>query len=413
MKTMRIAITCAAVLAASGAAGAQDSIFVGQLMDLSGPTSGVGKVYTQGITDALAWINANGGVNGKPLNVDAIDYSYKAPQAISAYKRWTSQGDVAAIQGWGTADTEALVKFVARDEIPYFSASYSGHLTDPTGIGPETQAAAPYNFFYGPSYSDGCRALVEWARQDWDARGEAGTPRYVHMGDNHPYPNAPKKACESYATELGFEVVPTIVYSLQPGDFKAQCLTLQEAGANYAFLANTTGSNISVMKSCATVGVDVQFMANIWGYDENAMEAAGDAADGVVWVVGAARWGDDVPGMALVREISKMSDPSGAEPRRLHYLRGICSAFFMKEALEAADAAGGITGANVKAAMESRADWVPNGLEGVCLPSTWTDTDHRGTTTVKVYRGKVAGDVRGMEEIYIAQLERRPEWLGL
>ena len=42
------------------------------------------------------------------------------------------------------------------------------------------------------------------------------------MGDNHPYPNAPK-ACQEYAEELGFEVLSVINYTLAPGDFTAQC----------------------------------------------------------------------------------------------------------------------------------------------------------------------------------------------
>jgi len=411
----------ALLVAWAGTAAAEDKIVVGNLVDFTGATAVVGKVYGQAKIDAMNYINANGGINGKPLEVLTLDYSYEVPRAVAAYKKW--KNDVVAIQGWGTGDTEALVSFVAKDEIPYYSASYSAHLTDPTGKGPETKSPAPYNFFYGPSYSDGVRALIQWAAEDAKAKG-IEKPKYVHMGDNHPYPNAPKKAGEEYAKELGMEVLPAIQYSLKPGDFKAQCLSLKESGANYAFLANTSGSNISLLKSCETVGVDVQFMANIWGYDENVLKAAGTAADGVVWVMGAAKWGDDVPGMALVQEISKMSDPDLKEYRAVHYLRGICSVFFMKEAMEVADTMeGGITGPNIKQAMYAKKDWVPKGLEGVCLPATWAPDDHRGVMDVFVYKGHDAGgegDISeliangsiGMDQIYTAKLPRKPEWLG-
>src|SRR5262249_26959645 len=160
--------------------------------------------------------------------------------------------------------------------------------------------------------------------------------------------NAPKKAGEDYAKELGFDVLPAIQYSLAPGDFKAQCLTLKESGADYAFLANTSDSNIAMLKSCSTVGVKTQLMANIWGYDENVMKAAGESANGVVWVMGVAKWGDDVPGMKTIQAISKSSDPKGAAYRAVHYIRGVCPIFFMKEAMEWADKNGGITGPNVK-----------------------------------------------------------------
>jgi hypothetical protein len=31
------------------------------------------------------------------------------------------------------------------------------------------------------------------------------------------------------------------------------------------------------------------------------------------------------------------------------------------------------------------------GMEGVCVPSTWTKTDHRPTTEVQLYRARVTG----------------------
>lgn len=420
-QSIKIIIAATALASWSGVSQAAEKIVVGNLVDFTGRTAVVGKVYGQAKVDAMAYINANGGINGKQIEALTLDYSYEVPRAIAAYKKW--KNEVVAIQGWGTGDTEAMVSFVAKDEIPYFSASYSAHLTDPTGKGPETKKPAPYNYFYGPSYSDGVRALIQWAADDAKARG-IDNPKYVHMGDNHPYPNAPMKAGEEYAKELGFEVLPSIQYSLKPGDFKAQCLSLKNSGANFAFLANTSGSNISLLKSCDTVSVDVQFMANIWGYDENVLKAAGESADGVVWVMGAAKWGDDVPGMKLVQEISKMSDPDLDEYRAVHYLRGVCSVYFMKEAMEIADKMdGGINGPNIKQAMYEKKDWVPAGLEGVCLPATWNAEDHRGVMDVFVYRGSAKGGEGeipalissgsiGMEQVFTAKLPRKPEWLG-
>lgn len=182
-------------------------------------------------------------------------------------------------------------------------------------------------------------------------------------------------------------------------------------GANYAFLANTGGSTISLLKSCETVGVNTQFLANVWGMDENAMKAAGESADGVVFAVGAADWKSDAPGMKLVREVSKVSDPSGNAYRAVHYMRGICSAYYMKDAMEAAAKAGGITGPNIKAAMEKMKDHVPAGLEGVCIPSTWTPEDHRGTTKVFLYQAQTKGQ-QAIAKVGEADVPRKPEWLG-
>jgi branched-chain amino acid transport system substrate-binding protein len=393
-------------------ATAADTIPVGHLACYTGPTSDVGIPYGNGVADAMHYINVKGGINGKKLTFETVDYSYKAPQAIATYKRWISDLKPVAIQGWGTADTEALVQFVAKDQIPYYSASYSGHLTDPTGKSPRTKSPAPFNFFYGPSYSDTCRGLVQWAAEDWKGKGKTGQPKFIHMGANHPYPNAPKEACAEYAQELGFEVLNPIVYDLKPGDAKAQCLTLKDSGADYAYMGNTAGSNISLLNSCNTVGAKPQFLANVWGWDENSIKAAGESGNGVAVPLGSPSWKDDAPGMAMVRAISKVSDPSGETYRNLHYMRGVCAVYFMKDAMEMADKQGGITGPNIKKAMEQMEGHVPAGLEGVCKPSTWTNEDHRGTTEVSVYTTDYnGGDFTFNKQATIA-VPRRAEWLG-
>jgi branched-chain amino acid transport system substrate-binding protein len=390
-KAMILGGLLVAALAAGGGAFAADKIPVGHLACYTGPTSDVGGPYGNGVADAMNYINNNGGINGK----------------------WLSNLKPVAIQGWGTADTEALVQFVAKDQIPYYSASYSGHLTDPTGKSPMTKSPAPYNFFYGPSYSDTCRGLVQWAADDWKARGGTDRPKFIHMGANHPYPNAPKAACAAYAEELGFEVLNPIVYDLKPGDAKAQCLTLKDSGANYAYLGNTAGSNISLLNSCNTVGARPQFLANVWGWDENSIMAAREAGDGVAVFVGAPSWKNtEAPGMKTIREVSRMSDPSGETYRNLHYMRGACAVFYMRDAMAIADRQGGITGANIKKAMETMVDHTPAGLEGVCTPSTWTSEDHRGTTSVGVYTSLYNGGDFQLNKQATIDVPRRPEWLG-
>jgi branched-chain amino acid transport system substrate-binding protein len=360
------------------------------------------------------------------LNVLGFDYGYQAPRAVSQYQAW-SRDRVVAIQGWGTADTEALVRFVTRDRIPYISASYSAALTDAGGkSGRQGVEAAPYNFFYGPSYSDALRAMLRWAADDWKAKGGAGKPKYVHMGANHPYPNSPKAAGEALAAELGFEVLPAVVFALTPGDYTAQCLTLKSQGASYAYLGNTAGSNISVLRACQTAGVQVQFMGNVWGMDENAMKAAGSAANGVVFPVRTGVvWGQQAPGMATIQQISRISDPSGNAYRPVHYLAGACAAMLMVEAMDTAASGGEITGERIRNGFYARQDWVPAGLDGVCNPSTFTAEDHRGTLRVGLYRAVVSGDTSQgsvadlmragtmkLEPVTVVELPRTRETLG-
>src|SRR5256885_3721747 len=156
------------LLLGSASAAAQAQIAIGHLADYSGGTAEVGTPYGQAVADTFAWVNKNGGVGGKQLAGDTNDYGYQVPRAIALYKKWAGGDKVAAIMGWGTADTEALTGFVAQDKIPYFSASYAAALTDPEGASGKAKPA-PYNFFYGPSYSDAMRPMLIWAADDWKA----------------------------------------------------------------------------------------------------------------------------------------------------------------------------------------------------------------------------------------------------
>jgi branched-chain amino acid transport system substrate-binding protein len=422
MKMKQLLATVSMTFLLGSAAHAQ--IAIGHLMDQSGGTSDVGTPYGQGVADTFAYVNKNGGIGGKQLNVDSVDYGYQVPRAIALYKKWSGGDKVAAIMGWGTADTEALTGFLANDKIPDLSGSYAAALTDPTGASGKSKPS-PYNLFYGPSYSDALRAELTWAAEDWKAKGKSGKPKFVHMGANHPYPNAPKAAGEAMANELGFEVLPPLVFALAPGDYSAQCLSLKSSGANYAYLGNTAASNISVMKACKAAGVEVQFMSNVWGMDENAAKTAGDAADGVIFPLRTAvGWTGDAPGMKLIRDISKMSDASGNVYRPVHYIAGVCSALYMKEAIEWAAKNGGPTGENVRNGFYQKKDWVPAGAEGVCNPSTWTDKDHRPTMKVDLYRSKVTGATDGdindvmktgavkLEKVKTIELPRKAELLG-
>ena len=116
--------------------------------------------------------------------------------------------------------------------------------------------------------------------------------------------------------------------------------------------------------------------------------------------------------MKLVHQIAEKSGFSKSEKPTHHYVRGVCSAYYMKEAMEWAKANGGITGERIKQGMYAKANWVPQGLEGVCLPSTWTPTDHRGTMVVAINRGDFENGTVKIEKLAETELKREDRWLG-
>ena len=217
----------------------------------------------------------------------------------------------------------------------------------------------------------------------------------------------------------------TINYTLAPGDFTAQCLTLKQVKANYAYLANSSNSTTSLLKACNTVGVETQFMTNVWGVDEPVIKASGKAADGVVFVVRTnSVWGDSNKGMDLVKKVSEFSGEKNSY-KSVHYISAICTMFYMAEAMEMAMSEENFNGEGIRNAMYKKEKWVPKGLEEVCLPSTWKQDDHRGLMEIPIYKVKVNGNTEKLsvgklmsdkviELVKTDKIEvpRRPEWRG-
>src|SRR2546428_13893481 len=84
---MKLISSALLVLCLAASAQAQQEIKVGGIFDLTGITSDVGKPYAQGVRDAVAWTNENGGVNGKKIPLVDVGYGYKKPGGGGGHKR--------------------------------------------------------------------------------------------------------------------------------------------------------------------------------------------------------------------------------------------------------------------------------------------------------------------------------------
>jgi branched-chain amino acid transport system substrate-binding protein len=389
--TRWIAGVALSMLLAAGPAGAQE-IKVGGLFDLTGITSDVGKPYAAGVRDGVKWVNENGGINGKKLRLVEVDYGYKIPEAVAAYKRLVQDEKVVMINGWGTGDTEALKDFVSKDRIPYFSASFSGHLTDP--------AKTPYNFFVAPSYSDQLRAWLEWVKQD--AKGK--TPKVAFFYGDNAYGKAPIEAGRRYCKENGIELVDE---QIVPGAFQdatSQLLNMKSKGAEYAYINVTTTGVSVILRDAKKLGLATKFGSNPYGFSEALPQVARESAEGVTGVMPHVPFGEDVPGMKRIVEFHKANHPNDAHDAL--YVRGWAYTLAWSEALKRADKAGKLTGEGVKAAAETMKDF---DLGGLTSPVTWTPQDHRPSTKTPIYQIQKGKLVKVAE----FDMPRKPEWLGL
>jgi len=395
-KNLGIVLAAAIAALVPAWATAQQEIKVGGIFDLTGVTSDVGKPFAQGVQDAVAWVNENGGINGKKINLIGADYAYKIDQARALYKKFVNDDKVVMIQGWGTGDTEALKDFVGQDRIPYFSASFSAPLTDPSKF--------PYNFFVAPTYSDQLRSWLDWVKQDYAKAGGKGKPKVAFMFGDNAYGKSPLAAGRKYAAEIGIDVVDEAVLPPNFQDATSQLLTMKQKGVEYAYINVTTTGVSLVLRDAKKLGMNVKFGSNPYGFSEALVAVAGPLAEGVTGVMPHVPYGTPVPGM---KNVVAMHDKLRAGDKGdAMYVRGFTYVMVWSEALKRADKAGQLNGPGVKAATETMADFSTGGLS---QSVTYTPTDHRPTMTTSIYQ------VQGGKLVKIGDfiMPRTPEWLGL
>lgn len=355
------------------------TIKIGALNDMTGATSDVGKDYALGIAEAIRYVNDTGGINGKTIKLYQFDYGYRVPEALTKYKLF-KRLKCAAVLGWGTGDTEALSPTVTKDKMPYVSASYSGHLTDPK--------KTPYNLFAAVDYSTNARACITaWFDKKWPQHKDYGKrkPRFAcSYMFVHPYCSAPIKAIKEQASILGFDIGPDQDVSLFAIDTKSQILGLKKFKPDLVWHGNTTMSVAATIRDAYALGLGADHIVNNWGFDENLPKLAGKASEGVMGAAVCAFYGNNVPMMDTVVKYGKKYNPGvPTEKRLIRTVQAWANVLALAEALKRADKAGDLSGESI----------LKNGFEtfrkfdiGLGVPPlTYTATDHRISGKVPVY----------------------------
>jgi branched-chain amino acid transport system substrate-binding protein len=376
---------------AIGVTNAQPTIKLGNLVDLTGPTSDQGKDISQGRIDAVQYFNEKGGINGKKIELVSVEYGFQPPRAVAAYKRFVEEDKVLLVLGYGTPDTEALRPYITKDKVPYLSGSYSGHLTDPK--------QTPYNFPGGIDYSSQIRIFLNYVKETWTDASRK--PRVAFIYADNAYGRAPIEAGRTYAKAIGVDLVDEEIIPTVLTDATSQLLNMQKKAPDFVYINTNTQWVPVVLKDSLKLGVRTTYVVNNYGFDERTPSLAGEAAEGVMGIADVAFWGDDVPGMKSLIEFHNAHHPN--DTHYSPYMRGWVWVMLAVEAIKRAGDS--LNGEAVKKALESLRDFDTWGLT---QPFTYTADDHRPTTKAKLYIIK-GGKLAPMRDV---EVPRDMAWLG-
>lgn len=394
--TAAVLILAAALWAGPGAgsAPAADVIKWGVLIDLSGPTSDWGKNQVKGQLDAARWVNENGGINGKQLQLIVVDDAYDTAKGVAGYNRLVDSEKVLGIYIQSTGTTITLAKKIVSDGIATIAASFTAKFEDP--------AKTPFSFFVSPSYGTMGRIALKWIKDNW--KDPSRNPKICYIFPDNTYGRDILDACKTYAKQIGVDVGSDQVVNWPTKDATVQLTNMKREDPDFAYITSTAMNGAVILKNAKALELRTKFISNIRNFEESLIELSGGAAEGTYGVNPIAPYGADVPGMKKVVESHEKWHPG--EKGTNVYVEGWVNILSVAEALKTADKANELTPAGIRKAFEQFRNFDTGGL---APPLTFTPTDHRASMAAKIYQiqgGKMV-DVSGWIE-----LPRDQEYFG-
>ena len=247
MKKVLSVILLLAMLVSTTAAFADgETINLGCLQDISGPTSSLGNMVTAGVQWAVDEINANGGVGGKQINLIVYDTKGDVTEAINAYTRAVTSDAVSAIVGPPVANIAlAIAPESENNDVPVLGFA----------IDTKCQIKAdgtPYKnmFAFQPNAVQQATIMGKYAIKN-------GFKKFgVIYNEGNAYSQSLQAPFIETVTAAGGEVAKVVTYTSNDKDFKSLLQPLMDAGVDAIFVPNYTQELILIAQQVRALGFE-------------------------------------------------------------------------------------------------------------------------------------------------------------
>jgi branched-chain amino acid transport system substrate-binding protein len=222
--------------ASSGGAGKGAPIVVGSICSCSGPDAPSDALTGPTMQIWEKWVNAHGGVNGHPVQVDVLDDGADAATSLQDAKRLVQQDHVVAIVGEQTAQDITWAKYVEAQGVPVIGGEpYNPPMTSNPDFFPSGGTLPASNY-----------GLAQAA----DQQGKKKMALMVC---------AEAPICSFYVTAFqkmlpgffGTSVVYSTKIAATDPNYTAQCLAAKQAGADSLFVESFGPAIARVHTDCA------------------------------------------------------------------------------------------------------------------------------------------------------------------
>ena len=269
------AVTVVLTLLASGCSQQQspDSTVrprIGALLALTGSGANYGKSLQQGIEMAKDQINAEGGVNGHPLEIVYEDSQSDAKTGVSAFNKLATVDRVPLVIGSISSVILAIAPIADQREVVLINSS---------AISPKICAGAT-NFLFSLMVSGAQEAQFmagEFTR-------EHKAQRIAVLYSNNSSGIDTRDAFAADLQAKGGQLAASEGYELNATDFRTQLAKIKASGAQAAYLIAFSSAEFArVLRQSRALGLNLQWYSYSGFETKETLDLAGDAAEGVVY----------------------------------------------------------------------------------------------------------------------------------
>lgn len=199
----------------------QENIRIGLIVSLSGSGAGLGVSERQGVELAVEEINADGGVDGRKIELFIEDDESNPEIAGTKAARLINDQKVHVILGSTlTAQSTQIGNHTSRVNVPQLAF---------TGLGPEIEKTFPYMFHMSPPQSLNAQAMLEYATK------ALGASRIGVLHDTG-YGTIIMNELDQLKDDYNVEFVQLEKFELEDTDMSPQLLKIQAANPDVVFI---------------------------------------------------------------------------------------------------------------------------------------------------------------------------------
>ncbi|WP_017753447.1 ABC transporter substrate-binding protein [Calidifontibacillus oryziterrae] len=334
---------------------------IGAIYSKTGPASPLGEPEWNATLLLEEQINANGGINGVPLEIILADDESKQEKAIEEMNRLIHDEKVQIILGTSTTGPSLAMKGLAMEnQIPMISAAAATQVVEPV---------EESTWVFKTPHSD-----LHAVTRIYMYLQEAGIKNIATLTDSNAYGSAGLEVLKSLAGDYGIEITTSESYNTNDTDMSAQLTKINGSNAEALVVWGTNPGPAIITKNMKELGMTMPHISSHGIANNTFIELAEGAAEGVVIPTGKLLFptqiDEDDPQYEVIKNFyDSYMEKFGSEPTNFGSY-GYDNVLLAVEALKAAG--------TDREAIRNYLETNIKGFIGATGTFTFSETDHNG-----------------------------------